>query len=619
MAISVGMNVQCNADYTYDGGTRLASFVKDNTYEVMEVKGDRVVIGKNGVVTAAVSMDSLTDISNSVTPTPPTPEVPVASEPEPASEQPAMTSEGIEEAMTAFLSSSGGDDILNYNMRLFGVPHQFTEYCDYRTYSVSGRPKSTLIGRKFIENIFLEAPVVSIIPGKPIYLPASKNKKGMSHALLSAANNNVSSLLSLIDEEKLNEKLRYYDFQQDYFSYMEYVNVLCASAASFLDLGGYTLPTPDGAKSLVGYQWQNYRWNTNEGYTMAAKNAIGSIGAQAQNMVRVLSTYGEPALDEIEEQGSSEGLNSLKDMFEQHSAGDEGLLDALETVLTSSNFVQFYVDPKANASESGTNQATESAIEGMLRTSEEYAKEIAFLANSGGINASELQALVDGGMDELTSKLTSGNGAISGILQRILSTGSSVIKGEKMIFPRIYQRSEFDKTRSVTIDLRTPYGNRLSYFLNVLVPLFHLIALAIPKQGTANTYSSPFLLRAYFPGMWSVNLGIIQSIQIERDPDNDSFSVDGYPSAIRVTLNIEDLYSDLNITNTKDVILFLANSSLIEYIATTCGVNMITPQLSTRAKVLSSAAKSVFENFPGTVENAVFGGLENLIMSLTGV
>lgn len=44
---------------TYTGGS-LAAFVYNGTYTVMEVNGDRVVIGKNGVVTAAVNIKDLT-------------------------------------------------------------------------------------------------------------------------------------------------------------------------------------------------------------------------------------------------------------------------------------------------------------------------------------------------------------------------------------------------------------------------------------------------------------------------------------------------------------------------------------------------------------------------------
>lgn len=58
--ITVGSKVKVNKGAkTYTGGG-LASFVYANTYTVIQVDGDRVVIGQNGVVTAAVNSKDLT-------------------------------------------------------------------------------------------------------------------------------------------------------------------------------------------------------------------------------------------------------------------------------------------------------------------------------------------------------------------------------------------------------------------------------------------------------------------------------------------------------------------------------------------------------------------------------
>lgn len=58
--ITKGCKVKVNAGAkTYTGGT-LASFVYSSTYTVMQINGDRAVIGKNGVVTAAVNVKNLT-------------------------------------------------------------------------------------------------------------------------------------------------------------------------------------------------------------------------------------------------------------------------------------------------------------------------------------------------------------------------------------------------------------------------------------------------------------------------------------------------------------------------------------------------------------------------------
>ena len=177
--------------------------------------------------------------------------------------------------------------------------------------------------------------------------------------------------------------------------------------------------------------------------------------------------------------------------------------------------------------------------------------------------------------------------------------------------------SSYQKNYSITVDLRAPDGNKLSYYLNILVPLFHIMCLAIPKQGTANTYSAPFLVRCYYPGVFSCNLGIVESIQIDR-PGNDTWTIDNLPNEMKVTINIKDLYSDMAMSPRGDVALFLSNSSLIEYIATNCGVNLVTPQLRKRVELILTAVKQAFsfEENLDVVSNKIWSGLDNLIDSI---
>lgn len=150
MAFEKGMKVTCSAERDYNG-VHLASFVRSNTYEVMQVNGDRVVIGRNGVVTAAVPASSLNN--------------PAAAQFQTKADSPVISGTTSSQN-TSTLGNSGnfsqnyltslargfdaqitnmidnyGEDVTKYSMRLFGIPHQFTQYCDYRTYSVAQKPK----------------------------------------------------------------------------------------------------------------------------------------------------------------------------------------------------------------------------------------------------------------------------------------------------------------------------------------------------------------------------------------------------------------------------------------------------------------------------------------------
>ena len=538
-----------------------------------------------------------------------------------------MSAKQIENTMNNLMNASAkNEDLVKYNMRLFGIPHQFTPYCDYRTYTVKNRSRANLIGRKFIENIMLEAPVVTIIPGKPLYLPGSKNKKGVSYGFLAASNESISALTAETEakKNKKNKKkdLKYYDFAQDYYSYMEYVNILCAVGAGFLDLDQETISDI----KLSHYDWKNYRWNASR-YKTATSNVINNSSKVSGSFVSSLKSMGKKLNNTIKSITNSKAINSKNkdkvktDAFEGNKTSAD-VTQTLESLLTQCNFVQFYVEPTSGSSDSHSNSTSTSKLEGMFTAGSDLAKEVAFLANSGGIDAKSIQTYAKEGIDKLNEKLfENSKSALGGVMKRMLSTGSSVIKGDNIVFPEIYQSSKFTKSYSISVDLRTPYGNKLSYYLNILVPLFHLIALAIPKQSTANTYSSPFLIKAYYPGSFACNLGIVESVQIDRCPNGDGWSVDGLPTHIKVTLNITDLYSDLSMTpaGVGSIQLFLNNSSLIEYISTNCGVNLTTPQLENRAKAVTVALSQAYSKVDDDVHHAVTESLEEWISGLAGV
>lgn len=616
--IKVGSKVKCSAQRDVYG-THLAAFVRKDTFVVLKVNGDKITIGKGKTATAVVKKSTLklvggTKKTNKNKDKKKGNKLDTVNK----GKNDKLTAKQIDSQLKKMLYANNTEEILKYNMRLFGIPHQFTRFCDYRTYTIKNRSKNTYVGRKFIENIMLEAPVVTIVPGKPLYLPAAKNKRGLSYTLLSAANGSVSGLVASKEVDKNKSKVkyqRYYDFQQDYYGYMKYVNILCAVGAAFLDLNDEKLVTGINTP-MASFDWKNYRWKA-ESYTTSASNILTATKSALKSFANTLKTYGKSASDKVSDKESKS--TKTTDVFKDKE--NESVVEKLESLLAQTNFVQFYVDPSTGFSESGDNSTGESKLAGMMNAGSELSKEVAFLADSGGMKGSDLSKMVSEGLDELNDQLFSKNkGAIGGVLSRMLGTGSNIIKGDNMIIPEIYQSSKYTKSYNLTVDLRTPYGNKKSYYLNILVPLFHLIALAMPRQTTANTYKSPCLVKAYFPGIFACNLGIVSSIQIDKNPNGDSWTADGLPSHVRATLTIVDLYADLTLTpaGVGSIALFLANSSLIEYISTNCGVNLTTPQLSNRINTVITTVTQAFETVKQDIGMSIQSTLNDLVDSLVG-
>ena len=158
------------------------------------------------------------------------------------------------------------------NMRLFGLPYQFTSLVDPRVKEVTGE-----IGRKYAENIMLDAPVITIIPGEPSFLPGTKKKQTITQNIINGGSDGWGNLKEMINSE-LNVKnaYRYYDFKRSYTEYMKYVNILCRTCATFLELEKYGMTVDGTVIPFTQYDWRNYRWNTNESLSRGKINQLVS-------------------------------------------------------------------------------------------------------------------------------------------------------------------------------------------------------------------------------------------------------------------------------------------------------------------------------------------------------
>lgn len=501
--------------------------------------------------------------------------------------------------------------LVKRNMRLFGIPYQFSDAVDPRLDGVNDT-----IGKNFLENIVIEGPLVTIIPGEPDYLPADSTKDqkiSTTATLLKNASDGFSTLTSAMNNTK-TEDLRLYDFKRAYVDYMSYVNILCRTGAVFLDID----ETIDGV-SLDHYDWINYRQDSSSYQSVTDKLAtnIKNSAAQASASASKTTTVG----GRIASIGSNISsifkatANLAKGLLFESSGGDT---DADE-VLSTYNFVQFYVDPESGVNETMSNSTGESSLKSMIDTGSNYLKDLAFMLNSGGVGTEAYNAFVDqavSGLDGVTNAIA-GNGNIGGVLSRIINLGGNVLKGENVIIPDIYQNSEYNKQFSITVHLKSPYGTKLGYYLNVFVPMMHLLALALPREKTANSFGSPFLVKATMDGSFTCNLGIVDSISIQKM--SESYSIDGLPNEVDVTLSITDLYSDLTITPQTSPVMFVNNSSLVEFLAVNCGLSLTSPNIHKKTEMIINSLTNAIQEIPDTAANKVKNAIDDKVSEFTSL
>ena len=198
----------------------------------------------------------------------------------------------------------------------------------------------------------------------------------------------------------------------------------------------------------------------------------------------------------------------------------------------------------------------------------------------GGSAGKDMETLMGQNFDDAWQEIESFASKYSQVIptllvNRLKNTFDTIKVGGQLVFPEIWNDSDFGRNYDISIKLRTPDGDKFSWYMNIGVPLMHLLAFALPRRLGYNGIQSPFLVRAYYKSLFNVDMGIISNMTISRG-DKCKWTLDGLPLEIDVNLTIKDLYQSLSI---ESVTNFCKNTAQLDYIANLCGININKPDI----------------------------------------
>ena len=538
------------------------------------------------------------------------------------------------DASTTTTSDTSSTSMMKLGMRVFGLPYQFPETVDPRFSDVT-----STIGRSYLNNIRLQAPILTIIPGNPYYLPGEDKgvRVSMGQNIIDNADTNTFKWLKKNtvnnSDNKEGDTVRYYDFTPAFQDYIQYVNIMLRTIAGFLQLTDKL----DGV-SFQQYNWTYYKDNETGARSLTGNKPTNSMKSQINKTFSNMYRYTETTTKvKVKKNGKTTTEKKKTAKLNEDTLGDYQVLyqttnsvtsstkknkkyniisgsikavkdkvsnvaTSLYETVTNMQYVRFCVDPSSGFTENYNNETGTSMLKSAFDNGSDALKEVAFLINSA--------------TESLSTALNGNN--VTSILSRLLNLTGNVIKGSNVIMPDIYKSSSRPTTYTFTVHLKSPYGNKLGIYMDNLVPLMHLVCLAIPKQSTANTYNSPFLVKAFMDGVCNINLGMITDLQVNKSVSEQSWTVDGMPNEIDVAFTITDLYSDLTMSPQENPILFLNNTSLIEYLANTCGMSLVAPKISTKIGMAINTIKSRLTDVPQNITNVFQENISYAIRSITG-
>ena len=494
-----------------------------------------------------------------------------------------------------------------YTNRIFGAPYQFIDSVDRRFEGVN-----TFVGNEYLRNIILNSPILHIKPGMPYYTGGANENAIVKSLKLaytgSGSNGEMSTVETLLTELASNtifskgSKLqkRMFGFRENYYQYMQYVNYMCRSAAVFLNLTSPNNTWPNyvemgnSGSSGDAYQyfetvdWSHYRFIDGTPITTPSQQLI-ELG-KASIIGKAVTAMSDIVSKLYADDTSSNNVFGLDTSTATESTSETtNLSDVISNKVSA---VLFMVEPVV-FEDSLTNTAKDSAIETAVDSVRStVGSEIAFITGSNADIGliGDLTEFLGSGLESASEFLAGITEPLTGGFTTNLFNGAlRSVKGQKMIYPKIYDSSNSETNYQFTVNLNTPYGDVYHYYVNILVPLFHLIALAAPRMVTSNSVNSPYLVQAFIPGMCTCQLGIISNMSIQKNPNANRVSVNGFPLEIKVSFTVQELYNALSISPVNDPASFLFNETLNDYMSNLCGLQ---PCINT----YEQQRKNAFEN-----------------------
>ena len=421
-------------------------------------------------------------------------------------------------------TSDAADILLTSDLNgVWGIPYQFTEEVDP---PLDKNDKSSInFGYIYTDRIINRMPLLIISPGKVDFMQGFKESDVMAtlETLITGDNDTVIS-------DFLSKPGKYYTFSYDESTYWEYVNAMNNACAVYLGIDDVRVKLNGYSGKLGGFNWEKC---TNKKF---------------------------------------------------------------DTLLTSSKqYLCFYTDADTTKQETFGNSTQKSQLADKVNSMSDIAKEVQFLIGAHGqgdvlswLNPSEISNINNTISDIVDQYLNE-----SETVKQVAKEFAVIATGGKLIFPEIWSDSEFTQSLDVKIKLRCPCPNKVSWFLDILAPLNMLIALTMPRtpygkslagedfqaqSSASNGYFSPFLVRAFYKGLFNCDMGIITDLSITKGKEG-SWTIDGLPSEVDVDLTIKDLYNVMAMTKKDQPTEFLNNTTFLNYLATSCGISINKPDV----------------------------------------
>lgn len=413
-------------------------------------------------------------------------------------------------------------------------------------------------GRVINKTLLSNPSILMLLPGKAKMFPnlIGAEEDTFVKKLIGAAGGDViKAAIESDDNGKFSGKL--YNFVAETEEYSKYLNALCRACAIMLKIGDRKMPNTSFKLKEFDYSyWTIRKQYQHDQYQAGTNQSIwGKFADFVQSKVSMIKN----------------------------------------TATSDAAYINFFMNgADTTVSESIANDVSASPLSGVFDSVSSFASMLNYFTGSGFNIETE----------DVSAALQTALGGEDSTLGGLFHLGENFLKGGRMILPQMVEGAKYGKSISCSMKFVSPYGDPYAVFLRCIVPVCHLLAMALPKQLSDNMYTFPFLVRAHQNGCFNMDCGIIRSLNIVRGGSDDTaWTVDNLATEWEVQLEFAPLVDDLMVTSSDHPALFCKNENLLDYLANFCGFDVLAYNANTKWEMALSFLKNKIFDYPKSIEN----------------
>lgn len=491
----------------------------------------------------------------------------------------------------------------SYSPRLIGAPPQLSNLCDMRMISSDGS-KPGAVGDFYLNEILRDSQIANIMVGKALFIGGMSTfgevlRNAVNYGIafskynIYGTNGNVQSgatsqsISQYISEERIKQAMENdttmtevkneetgevsYTFGDNEAEIEKSLNGIFGKMSAAV-----VTPLLQSMKVQQPYyvfesDWSSYIKNVK----MMINTGVIMLGLQ-KACVRIGDEYLPIGMD-ISHNAENDVWAKYRFITPTNDFNSgQGSKNQLDTFTgETSQYISLMVEP-GGISESYENSTGESQLySSVIKQGETVGNEIAFLTGASQNRLDDavinLAGKASAAAEAVVSNLTLGAGKFTAAVVGSLSRS---FIGDHTIYPEIFQRHSSNKSGiTLKTHLVANGGDPYSFLTDCYVPLCFILCTVLPamSKNSSAAYAYPPLVQCSIPGVFGTRLGIVSSVQVTKNVDGKSMSINGFPTSIDVSITIRDLENVLVTSPMDEPARFINNNTMFDYIAQTCG------------------------------------------------